>query len=793
MLSLNREIIANVSDSDTLKVNALLKKAQNSFDNNKLSEAITFSRSALRISAENKDNKRIAQSLLLLGQIQSISGKKDSSILTFKKSLGLFNALNNEYEVGGLLYRIGNVFKDIGNLDSAEFYCNEALDLRKKISDKRGEASTLNGLGVIFASRGKYSLALNNYFHSLEISEEIDDKALQASAYNNIGIVFWNQGDYTKALEYFFKSVNIREALKDEKGKAVIFNNIGLVYQQSGDLKLALKYHFESLKISQQYDNKLSISYSYLNLGDIYQLEGDFKKALDYYQKSEVIKKELSNLNGLADLYFNMGKLYRELKSYKESLDYLSESEKIYQKIGDPFGMANCLIHKGLSQFEKGLKNEAINDCIQGIMLAKRIGALVIVKQGYENLSKIYERDGNINKAFDSYKKYDYYSDSLKKIESAKEIVKVQTQVELDKLIENKKLEQENKLFVAQGKTQKLTKLANIFIFAFVITLSIFIIFFINSRQKQKSNDILAFQKLDMERQKSELMSQRDELEIQKNLVVHQRDKIMTMLTELGESIDYARKIQQALLPSDKKLEDLLGSHFKIFQPRESVGGDFYWVAQHEGLTLLAVGDCTGHGVPGGFMSMLGVSLLNEMITRSECTSPSKMLWNLREMIIKALSQTGLDDDSQDGMDLALCIYNPQTRVLLYSGANSSVIIVTANQIEPNEKVFVNGNMVELKPDRMPIAYYPRMGEYFEHRISLNKGDLIYLFSDGFVDQFGGPNNKKFGYATFKDLISRTSTFPFEKQRDYIWNAFDKWKGEENQTDDVLVMGIKVS
>jgi serine phosphatase RsbU (regulator of sigma subunit) len=162
-------------------------------------------------------------------------------------------------------------------------------------------------------------------------------------------------------------------------------------------------------------------------------------------------------------------------------------------------------------------------------------------------------------------------------------------------------------------------------------------------------------------------------------------------------------------------------------------------------------------------------------------------------MIIKALSQTGLDEDSQDGMDIALCMYNPQNRHLVYSGANLSLIISTTVEHQANDKVFIQDNIVELKPDRMPVSYYLRMVDFTEHHVVLNPGDSIYLFSDGYADQFGGPLNKKFGYTAFRNLISSVSKKPFEKQRDNFWNEFDKWKGDENQTDDVIVMGIKIS
>lgn len=330
-----------------------------------------------------------------------------------------------------------------------------------------------------------------------------------------------------------------------------------------------------------------------------------------------------------------------------------------------------------------------------------------------------------------------------------------------------------------------------ILIFIYTIVLVSVFIYFIN-RQKQRHKDQLSFQLLDLDRQKKMINAQHDEWQIQKNLVIHQRDKIINMLTDLGESIDYARKIQQAILPPDNYLKKLLGDYFLVFHPRESVGGDFYWSTQHEKLICFAVGDCTGHGIPGGFMSMLSISLLNESLNSVADFTPSSVLGSLREKMIKALNQTGLDEDSQDGMDISLCIYNPDTNILSYSGANLPIFISTHAIPEKNERIAIQDNIIELKPDRMPISFYQRMNNFTELSIKLNPGDTIYLFSDGFVDQFGGEKNKKFGYIAFRNLIHSVSNLPVEKQPDSIWSTFEHWKGLENQTDDVIVFGIKL-
>ncbi|RPH32233.1 MAG: hypothetical protein EHM93_10070 [Bacteroidales bacterium] len=778
---------------DTSKINSILANAKFALDTNNLLISSQLSGEALTrsINAEYIHGK--AKSLLLIGQILSKRGMKDSSMATFNKSLLLFQEISDELGASEALYCIGVTFSEISNPDSAEFYFNRVIEKKQRINDRRGVALAVNNLGSVYTSRGIYSKAIEYYFLSLTISEEIGDKLIQARALNNIGLALSIQGDNAKALEFYLKSLKIINDIKDLTCAGAINNNIGNIYQQTGDYELATKYYLESLRVRQSQNDSLGISFALNNLGDIYQIKGKYSVAIDYFHEAENIKKNFLDYSSLAGIYINLGKVYRKTNKLAQSMEYLYKADSIYVKIDNPVGSASSLIQIGLTLLELGESEIALKKCMLGIDKAKQVGALEIVKQGYESLSKMYERRGMHAKALDAFKTFVVYKDSIYSIEKSKGIVRIQMQADFDRLMQNQKQEQEQKLTLAQGKSIKQTKIANIFILAFAITLSVFIVFFINNRQKQKQGDLLAFQKLDMERQKAELTHQRDELQIQKDLVIHQRDRIMAMLTDLGESIDYARKIQQALLPSDKELQKLLGDYFLFFQPRESVGGDFYWVAQNDQTIFFAVADCTGHGVPGGFMSMLGVSLLNELVSRSECTSPAKMLWTLRELIIKALSQTGLDEDSQDGMDIALCLYNPQNHHLVYAGANLSLFLVTSTPPVANEKVIVQGNIVELKPDRMPVSYYLRMIEFTEHHIVLNPGDCLYLSSDGFSDQFGGPNNKKFGYTAFRNLIQSVSIKPLDKQKDILWNEFDKWKGEENQTDDVIVMGVKIS
>lgn len=781
------------AQSDTATVNTLLKSSNIALDSNRLGASRSLAYKAFKLSTINNFKVGEAKSLLILARVQSASGAKDSAMFNFKRALNAYKSLDDKLNIAWSFYWLGNHFTFIGNQDSAEFYINKCLPIFMESDNQVGITRSYNNLGTIYYFRADYSKALENFMISLDWQRNISDKTYESSTLNNIGAIFKSQGQYPKALDYFFQSLKIQEELKDYRKIALLNNNIGLVYQQLKDTAEASKYYQISLENCKHINDSAAMTYSLLGLAEIYRVKKDYHKALENYYKAEKIRIKHSNYVGLADLYVNISRVYSEMNELDKSISTLLKALSIFENINAPLGKAEALVELGKSYLKSGQVQQGIKNCNEGIKLANSIGAKEIIRDGYSVLSSYYENTSDFVNAFKNYKQYILYRDSIGGIEKTKELQRIKFENDLNKLFNKERIDNNNKLSIAENNTLKQSRISKVFIIAFLLTLFGLVIIFLNYREKQKRNNLLAFQKLDMERQKAELMVQRDELEIQKNLVIHQRDKIMAMLTDLGESIDYARKIQQALLPSDKTLSNALGEYFLFFQPRESVGGDFYWVYQNEDIVYFAVGDCTGHGVPGGFMSMLGVSLLNEQVSREENITPAKMLWGLREMIVKALNQTGLDEDSQDGMDIALCTLNKKTRELVYSGANISLFLTTEFPPKVSELVYVQENIAEFKPDRMPVSFYLRMSDFNEHKIQLNPGDCIYLTSDGFADQFGGPSNKKFGYNTLRNLLLSVSVKPIDKQRDFLWNEFDKWKGEESQTDDVIVLGIKIS
>lgn len=258
------------------------------------------------------------------------------------------------------------------------------------------------------------------------------------------------------------------------------------------------------------------------------------------------------------------------------------------------------------------------------------------------------------------------------------------------------------------------------------------------------------------------------------------KNEIHRQKKELTESIRYASYIQKALLPSPILFKKLLPDHFVLYQPRDIVSGDFFWITKKKSDIIIAVADCTGHGVPGAFMSILGITTLNEVVNRGCYSSAGSILNQLREGIMKALNQTGQEFEQKDGIDMALCLLDTESNQIEYAGAFNPLYIVQ------------NKRLVEINGDKMPIGVAAEEEKPFKtHRFSLEPENVIYLFTDGFVDQFGGTKGKKFKYQPFRNLILKIHELPMHKQKEELYMAFEKWKGEQQQLDDLLILGFR--
>lgn len=299
----------------------------------------------------------------------------------------------------------------------------------------------------------------------------------------------------------------------------------------------------------------------------------------------------------------------------------------------------------------------------------------------------------------------------------------------------------------------------------------------------QSKNDTLKAQNEEIIAQRDHIEQQHEEIQTQRDMALTQRDKIVQQQQEIQDNIQYASRIQSALFPPSYLIEQLLPLNFVLNKPKDIVSGDFYWISQNRGKTIIAVADCTGHGISGAMMSMLGTAFLNEIVNRNDVTNSAQILEQLRERVITSLHQQISDgiEYSRDGMDISVAIIDIVENTLEFSGANNPIYI------------FRNEEFIELKPDKMPIGIHEFYNEPFStENIQLEQGDTVYMFSDGYADQFGGKRGKKLKYARFKRYLAELSKHQYNERANVLNELFNTWRAENEQIDDVLVLGFDV-
>ena len=711
-------------------------------------------------------------------------------------------------------------YRNLGHYDNALYYGNSALQLSQQLNFKSGLANSYGCIGIVYKELGKYSDALEHYLKALKIAEELADKTGIARHLGNIGVVYRYQGDHPKALEYYFRALKMDEELEDKNGIANQFGNIGNIYFDQKDYSKALDYYLRALKVGEKLGNKKYIENLIGNIGNLYAVQATltspaisqnsagqasrrelYFKALDYCFRALKMAEELGNKNEIARHLGSIGSAYNELGDYPKALDYDLKALKMDEKIRNKNLIANALRGIGSVYTATGKFKEAEQYLKKAIEMDNTIGSLNELEQSYESISQLYDNsaqkaisNGQFAKAANDYKLLIFYykkaavlKDTLFSLENKKELVRKEMNFEFDKkeAVTIAKNEKQQALVQEKNRKQK------IIIWSVDCGLLLVLVFagfiFRSLRITRKQKRIIELKSAQTELQKK---------------IIEQKNK------EITASINYASRIQKALLTSKKYINKHLAADFFIFyQPKDIVSGDFYWaygstelgessrentptLTSHSKLFYIATSDCTGHGVPGAFMSLLNISFLNENVIERKITEPNKILNEQRKEIIKALNPKGTEN-SMEGMDCVLCKFDFDSLTLTYAAANNPVWIMRC--VQSGENGSQNPQLIECLPDKMPVGKYNDVDKDFSQKtIQLQKGDIVYTFTDGYVDQFGGVKGKKFKYKQLKNLFFDIHRLPMKEQRDVLKKTINDWKGNLDQVDDILVIGVKI-
>lgn len=770
-----------LADKSNLIVDSYIKLADIYRSNREYAMSENQYREALKIAeskADLENQARLLNHMSTLIYEQDVQDRYDNAIQFAERALQISVQNNFISEEATAYQNLGNVNNRQNKFDDALNFYLKALEIRRKDPDKERLVNSLNTLGNFYYSKGDFNNAILYHKENYEVRKEIGDSYGTGIALNNLGNASLQLGNYEAAINYYKEASEIFKAQNFQPGIAATLTGMAVIYEMLQQKDAALRTHKEILQIRLAQNNPRELANTYNNLGIIYMnllsdsLESVYgrdyrdtlvsrnlkvniaygKEAIDNNRKALEIRREINDLRGIGTSLANLGVSYFYIGDLEKARQTFEEWTTLSEQIDDVDQKVSIYIALGMIYKSNNQLAEALNILNTAMDLAQKVGKSSHFMTISENLAEVYEKLGNYRKAYDYHRIFAAYKDSLVSEESRKIVHEMQIKYETEaKERENELLRKDQMLNETKLRNSRRALAAAVIVVLVFVGLVIQLIRQNNFRRK--ANEELA----------------------RKNALITEQKK------EITDSIMYASRIQTAMLPPDEIITELIPQQFVMYRPRDIVSGDFYWLTEKNNRVVVMIADCTGHGVPGAFMSMLGVAYLNEIITKNENFTADLILNELRKQVIKSLHQTGREGESQDGMDVALFIIDRNNLQLEFAGANNPLF------------VFRNEEFVELKPDKMPIGIHTNIHQPFTPKsFQLMKGDMLYAFSDGYPDQFGGEQNKKFMIRNFRNLLQSIHKKAMQEQKRILEETLDTWMSNTHQIDDILVMGVRV-
>jgi tetratricopeptide (TPR) repeat protein/serine phosphatase RsbU (regulator of sigma subunit) len=785
--------------------------------------ALSQAQTALRIFQEKQRSDYEGKTYHLIGLIRYVQGQYAEALEAFQKALTIQERIGDQQGIAACYGNIGNIHRAQGRYAEALESYQKALTIYECIGNQQGIASSYNNIGNIHRTQGRYAEALEAHQKALTIFERIGEQQGVASSYNNIGNIHRTQGRYAEALEAHQKALTIQERIGDLQGIATSYNNIGNIRYAQGRYAEALEAHQKALTIRERIGDLQGIATSYNNIGNIHYAQGQYAEALEAFQKALAIRERIGDLQGIASLYNNIGLIHADQGRYAEALEAYQKALAIHERINDQRGIALSYTNIGTLYQAQGLYTIARSYFQKALALAQLL-------QLHDDLDEIYlhlaQTDSALaasglthlwKSAYLHHRLYTAYKDSVLNEASIRKQAQLESQYEYDKKISLLKAQQdkERALAHAQLQRQKTERNALLTILAVVLlALSTMAYYQILLRRKNRliqeqaqqlqqknaelqsinqalteSNKIIQAQAAELIAKNAELTTLNTELNTTNKAlsdsyltIQKQAQELVQKNEEILDSIHYAKRIQQAILPSEERRHRLLPDSFLIYQPRDIVAGDFYWLEETDQYIFLAVADATGHGVPGAFVSLVCASALNQALQQEGLNSPAAILTRAKTIVTQVLTQEGTH--LRDGMDIALIRLEKNTPArLTYAGANRPLWIISHQK-----------ELIELPPTRQPIGFTDTEKPFEEHEIDLSSRlpAMLYAFTDGFIDQVGGPKGRKLMSKGLREILLEISHKPCPEQEEHIQRFFTAWKGEWPQLDDVTLIGVRL-
>ncbi|MFN8117487.1 MAG: tetratricopeptide repeat protein [Bacteroidia bacterium] len=611
---------------------------------------------------------------------------------------------------------------------------------------------------------GNYELAQKKADSLFILSKQINYTEGIAESYNLKGIINRDQSNLKDALDNYLNALKLFEDLKMPVKVAGIQNNIGLIYAEIKEYRTALAYYFKAEKINIAKHEKSLLAINYNNMATCYQKLNQFSSAQTYLQKSLILRQEVSDTIGMAMAYHNIGINHQLTNDNDSAIYFFNKSLSYLSNMSENIGHAYNYLELGNTLLQKGKLREAEGYLLSSLRISERSELEGVKVEVYKYLSELYEKQNDFKKAFNYQNLYLGSKENVESDESKNEILKKELEYDFAKRQELQRKDAENKQAIADAEIRSQKKLTTGAVIALLILSGLIVIVFRSYNQKRKANAIISKQK--------ELVEQKNK--------------------EILDSINYAKYIQNALLPSDSFIKQLPVNCFILFKPKDIVSGDFYWIHHSikenqniEEIYIAAV-DCTGHGVPGALVSVVGNNGLNRCVKEFGINQTGEILDKLSELVEETFEKS--ENELKDGMDISLLKISShqlsdtteKSYSFQWSGANNPLWIIRKD----------TNTLEEIKADKQPVGKFSDRKKFTSHNVTFKKGDRLYLFTDGYADQFGGEKGKKFKYKQLEELLLASSNSSIVEQKNQLDSAFMKWKGNLEQVDDICIIGI---
>jgi tetratricopeptide (TPR) repeat protein len=776
--------------SDKQKTNTYIKLAQAYSKRKDSTQTSHYLAKATTLAHRLHDGKALVD----IWRIEGIWFNRLGHYEAAKESFQKIVSLPKQYQypkgkAGG--YGLLGILEELhSNYTSSLKYYQLALAAFEQLKDEKGIGNSENNIGNIFFKKGLYDEALKHHFRALAIREKLQDTLNIAKSYNNLGMVYLREGNFPKSLLYYLKSVKIKEKFNDLAGIAATFNNISVLYLNQEKYDEALDYLFRTLKLSKKIKQKRGMINAYNNIGLIYHRRHNSTQAIKFFNKALHNSQLMGIKVNVAKAYNNLARVYIDKKQYAKAEANVRKAWQINQEVQATGLEVSCYILLGRIHYKRKQYTQAQKNLEKGVALASKMKRPVIVKEGAEPLAETYAALGLNKQAYETHKLFKKMTDSLFNQSNTQKITRLASEYEFQKEKDSLKYQQEKEKVVlnAQLKQEQLSSSFQrniiVLVLGVLVVVSILAFFLYRSQKQQKELNIeLMLQGEELQQNKEEVASQRDILEVKNNELSRHQYRI-------AQSFKAAQVIQHSLLPSSYTLQKFFSDHFVLYKPKDVVSGDFYWLGKCREQLIMVIADCTGHGVPGAFMTLIASKLLDSIVKINRINQPADILIALNQEIKQSIGQP--QEERQTPIDMLLGLdavvlnitHQAEDRCfeIGFAGAKNNLIYYDAN----------TGVFGELKGVRKSVGgFQNKKSVYEQQQLLLPPQSILYAGSDGLPDQ-NNELRKRFGYDHLKKLLAQNVHKSMSEQATNLDEALQKHMQHNEQRDDILWMGLKL-